>query len=157
MLHAFHLKLSDQDKKFCRLVVEGWSLCAAAREIGKKYKNDRSATVSAHKFAQRPAIAAYIDKLKQDKEMLKQSTRGALLEKMQKIHDIAMEKGDLANALKAIDQIAKINDLYKSNMKLGGKRPGSAAEIGDEGDLDRALEERSLEELAVILKIKEAK
>ncbi len=97
--------LNARQEAFCRNFVAGGSAVAAARAAGY---GDSTARAQAARLLQHPGIQARIETLRADEDSAKAALCGRLLQDAQHIRETAMDRGDFATALRAVNTTLRL-------------------------------------------------
>ena len=97
--------LNARQEAFCRNFVAGGSAVTAARAAGY---GETGARAQAARLLQHPGIQARIETLRADEDNAKAALCGRLLQDAQHIRETAMEQGDFATALRAVNTTLRL-------------------------------------------------
>ena len=97
--------LNARQEAFCRNFVAGGSAVAAARAAGYA---ESTARAQAARLLQQPDVQARIEALRADEDSAKAALCGRLLQDAQHIRETAMDQGDFATALCAVNTTLRL-------------------------------------------------
>ena len=102
--------MSPKHKKFCASIAAGYSQVQAYIDAG--YNPGPSARTNAARLITKDNIKAEIDRMRAKLNAKVDITLESMIEDMQKLHDLAIEKGDLATARGCKAEQIKLVGLY---------------------------------------------
>jgi hypothetical protein len=137
--------LDARQEAFCRNFVAGGSAVAAARAAGYAQSTARA---QAARLLQQPDVQARIDALRADEASAKAALCGRLLQDAQHIRETAMDQGDFATALRAVNTTLRLvrtlgmpalpADTHDVLLDGAAAEADAAEADADEADADEA-------------------
>lgn len=112
-------KLTLKQEKFCQVYVETGNGSEAVRQAYPRSKNWNDASVAreAVKTQEKPNVAARINELRAHHAKRHEITIDSIVAEFEQDRRMAREKEDVSNAIKASQEIAKLNGLYEKDNK----------------------------------------
>lgn len=99
--------LTDRERRFADLVLDGLPLYKAYRESGYQSSNDQTASTCASRLVRRPHVAQYMERQKESMQKASELTRQSLIGKLARVID-RLDKDESYPLHRAVDQFTAL-------------------------------------------------